>query len=324
MTVCGKPRVTVITAAYNAASCLERAVCSVQAQTERDLEYIIVDDGSTDGTGYIASQLAKSDGRIRAIRLANNGGAAHALNIATQAARGKWVALLDADDWYDPERLERLLDCADHVGVQMVADNQAFYDEKAQRPAGIAFQMPDESRSLGLSEFIAGTDPTAPFDLGMLKPVFLTEFVRRRAVMYRENVRHGYDYFVLLDFFVAGGQALLLAEPLYWYVQPFGTFSRKWANENGRRYPFEHVKEMNDKVVAEMRDRIPADHLEILIRRGQWLDALARFHQLREQVREGHWLSASRIVKEAPFDFWRLCARRARSIRPSFGSRVLA
>jgi len=113
---------------------------------------------------------------------------------------------------------------------------------------------------------MAATDPTASFDIGMLKPIFRTDFIRSRRVTYREDVRHGEDYFVLLDFFVAGGHALLVPDALYWYVQPFGTLSRQWAHDGGRRYPFEHVKRVNDDVVADMSDRLSPEHLESLIK----------------------------------------------------------
>ena len=145
--------------------------------------------------------------------------------------------------------------------VQMVADNQVIFDSKAERQVGLAFPNCKSMRRIGLSEFMAATDPTASFDIGMLKPIFRTEFIRNHRVPYRENVRHGYDYFVLLDFFVAGGRGLVVPDALYWYVQPFGTLSRRWAQDGGRRYPFEHVKNVNDEVVADMSDKLSPGHL---------------------------------------------------------------
>jgi succinoglycan biosynthesis protein ExoO len=305
------PRVTVMTPAYNAAHCLPRAVQSVLAQSERDFEYIIVDDGSEDDTRAAARELARSDNRIRTIFMPCNGGASSALNAATDVARGRWVALLDADDWYEPTRLQRLLDAAERADVQMVADNQVIFDAKADRRVGLAFPNGGGARRIGLAEFIAATDPTASFDIGMLKPIFRTDFIRSRRVTYREDVRHGYDYFVLLDFFVTGGHALLVPDPLYWYVQPFGTLSRQWAQDGGRRYPFEHVKRMNDDVIADMSGRLSLEHLESLIRRGYALEALACLHQVREQLQAANLWQACRLVANAPTGFWRLCLRRA-------------
>jgi glycosyltransferase involved in cell wall biosynthesis len=97
------PIVSVVIPAYNAAWCLGRSVESVRAQTFRDFELIVVDDGSTDGTGAV---LAALDGEIRVVRKPN-GGLSSARNAGIAAAEGRYVAFLDADDWWLPEKLAR-------------------------------------------------------------------------------------------------------------------------------------------------------------------------------------------------------------------------
>jgi glycosyltransferase involved in cell wall biosynthesis len=89
---------------YNRAALLKRAVNSVLAQTLTDFELIIVDDGSTDDTAGVLRQF--SDVRIRLLRNDENEGAARARNRGIQAARGEWVAFLDSDDEWLPQRLE--------------------------------------------------------------------------------------------------------------------------------------------------------------------------------------------------------------------------
>jgi len=306
------PRVSIITAAYNAAHCLPRAVQSALAQTEQDIEIIVVDDGSHDQTCQVAAEWARADQRVRTIFLPENRGPAHALNRATQAARGKWIALLDADDWYEPTRLELMIDAAEAEGAQMVADNQYIFDIKAGQTVGLAFRERPNTR-IGLPEFFDATDPVAPFDFGMLKPIFLASYIRDNNLWYRENVRHGYDYWVLLDFFMTGGTALVMNEAFYWYVQPFGTISRKWAQKGGRRYPFEHIKAMNDSVIEELKSRLAPEDLAKLARRGKALEALARLHQLREQLGAAQFSSAWHTISTARREFWTLCVRRATS-----------
>lgn len=97
------PRVSVIVPAYNAAWCVRRALDSVLAQTWRDFELIVVDDGSDDGTGEI---LAGYGAALRVVSKAN-GGLSSARNAGIAAARGEYVAFLDADDWWLPGKLER-------------------------------------------------------------------------------------------------------------------------------------------------------------------------------------------------------------------------
>lgn len=106
--VSGETPVSVIIPAYNAASTLGATVKSVLAQTHDRLEIFIVDDGSTDDTGAIASDLAAFDDRITVIRR-ENGGVARARNTALGRASGEFVAWLDADDLWHPTKIERQL-----------------------------------------------------------------------------------------------------------------------------------------------------------------------------------------------------------------------
>jgi glycosyltransferase involved in cell wall biosynthesis len=99
------PLISVITAAYNCESTIERSVSSVLGQTFGDYEHILVDDGSTDRTWAFARALALSDSRIRVFRQPN-GGSAAARNRAIAEARGEFIAILDADDVCSPDRFE--------------------------------------------------------------------------------------------------------------------------------------------------------------------------------------------------------------------------
>ncbi len=98
--------VTVIIPAYNAARTLDETLHSVRGQTYSHLEVLIIDDGSTDGTAAIALHHAAADGRIRLIRQAN-AGVAVARNSGLEQAKGEWIAPVDADDLWHPEKIER-------------------------------------------------------------------------------------------------------------------------------------------------------------------------------------------------------------------------
>jgi glycosyltransferase involved in cell wall biosynthesis len=101
--------ISVIMPAYNAERYVEEAVRSILDQSFTDFEFLIVDDGSTDGTGAILDQLAREDPRIRVIHRVN-GGLVSALNLLVSEARGEFLARMDADDLALPERLGRQID----------------------------------------------------------------------------------------------------------------------------------------------------------------------------------------------------------------------
>ncbi|HYB27421.1 MAG TPA: glycosyltransferase [Solirubrobacteraceae bacterium] len=98
------PRFSVVIAAFNAAGTVSSAVRSVLTQTNPDLEVIVVDDGSTDGTDDVVRRI--DDPRVRYLSQPNRGPAA-ARNAGIEQARGKYVAFLDSDDLYLPSFLER-------------------------------------------------------------------------------------------------------------------------------------------------------------------------------------------------------------------------
>lgn len=101
------PAVTVVTPTYQRATLLPRAIDSVLAQTRGDLEYVIVDDGSTDGTEALVRSY--QDPRIRYERQENQGQSV-ARNRGVELARAPWVAFLDSDNAWFPDRLERHLE----------------------------------------------------------------------------------------------------------------------------------------------------------------------------------------------------------------------
>ncbi|TAK11327.1 MAG: glycosyltransferase family 2 protein [Anaerolineae bacterium] len=105
------PAVSVVIPTYGRAALVQEAVASALAQTYTDIEIIVVDDGSPDNTESVLQSLAGAE-RIRNIRQANAGPAA-ARNRGLREARGKWVAFLDDDDLFEPDKLEKQLALAE-------------------------------------------------------------------------------------------------------------------------------------------------------------------------------------------------------------------
>src|SRR5207237_9709326 len=110
----GEPiRATIIVPTYCAEATLRRALRSALDQTMRNIEVIVVDDASTDSSWDLIRDLLREDSRLRALRNTQNCGKSIGMNRAIAHARGAWLAVLDADDWYDPERLAALVALAE-------------------------------------------------------------------------------------------------------------------------------------------------------------------------------------------------------------------
>jgi teichuronic acid biosynthesis glycosyltransferase TuaG len=101
--------VSIIVPAYRAAAVIGATIESVRAQTWADWEMLVADDCSPDDTRDVVRVWSERDPRIRLIALAKNGGPAAARNAALAQARGRWIAFLDSDDLWLPEKLERCI-----------------------------------------------------------------------------------------------------------------------------------------------------------------------------------------------------------------------
>lgn len=123
--------------AWRAAGTLAASVASVQAQTRGDWELIIIDDASEDATADLARALAAADPRITVLQQASNGGAAQARNRGIRAARGRYVAFLDADDLWLPAKLERQIGFMQQTGAALSYTGYLRDSGGVQRPVRI-------------------------------------------------------------------------------------------------------------------------------------------------------------------------------------------
>jgi glycosyltransferase involved in cell wall biosynthesis len=107
--------VSIIIPAFNAAADIRPALNSVRAQTYQEIEVIVVDDGSSDATSTIVEEFARRDARFQLVRQTNEGVGA-ARNAGIRKARGKYIAPLDADDLWFPEKLKKQVACMEQSG----------------------------------------------------------------------------------------------------------------------------------------------------------------------------------------------------------------
>ena len=120
--------VSIVIPTYNRARFIGQAVTSALNQTYRELEVIVVDDGSTDNTQSILSTFA--DARLQIVRLEKNSGRSRARNIALGAVRGEYVSFLDSDDYYLPGKIELQVDyLKENPAIDMVYTASACVDE---------------------------------------------------------------------------------------------------------------------------------------------------------------------------------------------------
>jgi len=228
------PTVTVLIAAYNAAPFLHRAIHSALTQTQPPFEILIVDDASTDDTLAVAQTLIEADPRIRVISLSENGGPAKARNAGLDEARGDWIAILDADDAFLPDRLERLIDIGNDMKVEVVVDNFLWYDAKTNTIGEPGISTSPAVEMIDIYRFVSKAMPfTNEMDWGLLKPVFRRNFLDDYNLRYPALSRHGEDFLLTLDIFLAGACFAVSHTPGYLYTHRSSGFSRTKIDYDG-------------------------------------------------------------------------------------------
>ena len=124
----GYPVVSVIIPVYNSEKYTEKCIRSLLGQTYRNLELLIIDDGSTDQSGTILDRLAKEDDRIRMIHQ-KNAGVAAARNRGVDLATGTYLTFVDGDDYVAPDYIQHLVNCARENGAELVICGLQFVKE---------------------------------------------------------------------------------------------------------------------------------------------------------------------------------------------------
>ena len=134
--------VSIIVPVYNAQAYLDQCVKSVLAQTYRDIQLILVNDGSSDGSGAHCDRLAAQDSRITVIHQ-ENAGVSAARNAGLNAAKGEYIGFVDADDWIAPDAYEQALSAMDGCDIAMW-DAVTVFDDGRTEPDTISLLNSDQ------------------------------------------------------------------------------------------------------------------------------------------------------------------------------------
>ena len=112
-------KISIIIPVYNKIRYIATILQQVKDQSFADFECLIIDDGSSDGSGAVCDAFAAEDQRFKVFHIPN-GGVSHARNVGLDAAQGEYITFIDADDGIKPDYLENLIRCAEESGVDLV------------------------------------------------------------------------------------------------------------------------------------------------------------------------------------------------------------
>lgn len=216
---CERVLLSIIVPMYNCISGgVQRCLDSILAQTMRDFELILVDDGSTNGSAKIFDDYASQDARIRVIHQRNQGVSA-ARNTGVAAASGDYIAFVDADDWIEPTMYERLLTAAREYDVDIVKCGVTITDGHSTEQS-YKYQNGEQVFRENVSQIY--------FELWEARVVWngIYRADVARAVTFPVGITAGEDDYASLAFLLAADSVAFIPDFLYNYYQnPAGSAS---------------------------------------------------------------------------------------------------
>lgn len=211
------PRLSIIIAAYNVENYITDCVESLKKQTFKDFEIIICDDCSTDSTKDIINELAKEDNRIRVIFNTKNLGSGPTRNRCINEAAGEFIAIQDADDISDLERLKRQFDfIEEHAGYSILGCNIKLFNLEGVWGGRRLKQIPCKD------DFLFGIPFFHPTVM-MRKSDVLNVGGYRQA----KETRRAEDYDLFVRMYAAGMRGYNLQEPLYFYREDRDAYKKR-------------------------------------------------------------------------------------------------
>lgn len=230
------PLVSVIVIGYNVENVISKCIISIQNQTYKNVEVIVVDDGSIDSTSEIVKQFIENDKRIILVNQKNMGILA-ARKTGLQYSKGEYVAFVDSDDWLSLNMIETLVYNALKYSVDIVvSDNINVFGEKKQvsnynKCDFDKIYMKNDYLELILQQKIVHN---------IFGKLYKKDFVVKSNYLKIENVSMGEDLLAQIYFAINEPSVIVIKENLYYYVQDVNSYSH-----NSSKKIFELVDVLN-------------------------------------------------------------------------------
>lgn len=288
------PAVSVIIPCHNAALFLADALQSVRDQTLRDLECIVIDDASADGSKSVAERFIRIDSRFKLIETGKPEGASAARNAGIMHATGRWLALLDADDLFVPDRLEILTRIGDAMVADLVFDDQLITEYPKTVSAHRAFGFARRQFEFSQEDFFSGARLfRRSFPTGYMKPLIRSDFLSNAGVAYDPAVPSGEDFLFYAQLFAERPRCISTSFAGYVYRRRRGSLSRSE----------EHLHfhaELGERVLDELRRRLSSSSRSALAGRRRDFDTVAQAMPALAALRRREWTLLARLLTEQP------------------------
>lgn len=295
MKILNRPIVSIIVPVYNVEKYLRKCVESLRSQTMKDLEIILINDGSTDGSLKVCQQLVQSDYRIRLLDQRNEGVSA-ARNAGMRIARGDYVGFVDPDDWVSPDMYQGMYDRMIETGATVCVCDYIIVSAEATYPVRLSASKPILKERDIVEQVVAKI--VAPFSLdggprtnigSACRLLIKTSFLNERALRFPLGISYMEDLVFSVQLFLQCEKVVYEPKEHYYYLKREGSATdSSWRDlENLLTSGYEELKRIitlhsNSPVLTQCLDLRYASH---------------KIRIIRNEVRKPHKSRSERIRK---------------------------
>lgn len=223
------PKVSVILPFYNAERTIERSIRGILKQTYRNIEFILIDDGSTDGGQQIARKYVAQDARIHLICKPNSG-VSSSRNIGLDASSGDWVYFVDADDWIELDAIEAFMEAATSPACDFVVSD--FYRVQGDR---MSYKHGPASGLISREKYAEymSSRPANFYYTSLWNKMFKRRIIEDNHMRFDTGMHFGEDHVFILEYMALVDRVALVDRALYYYIDNEGSLIHQGLNPVG-------------------------------------------------------------------------------------------
>ena len=232
-------KISVIVPVYNGEDSIRKCIASITGQTYKDLEIIIIDDGSKDNTQSICQEIAEKDNRLKVFYQENHGVSA-ARNNGLNHISGEYVMFVDADDFLDTDACQKCIDTINLDNSDIVVANKIFHiGNRVQKNVLYSnrhFSREGEDKELFILDlmtpyFDKTMNKVAYLSCGVTAKLFKTDLILSNGIKFREDCRFGEDVLFNMECFQQAKSITYIDYDVYHFCVNSGSSTHKFRND---------------------------------------------------------------------------------------------
>lgn len=248
-------KVSVIVPVYNVEKFLKRCVDSILAQSFTNFELILVDDGSTDGSGEICDQYAEIDDRV-SVKHHTNQGASAARNHGIDAARGEWITFIDSDDYVLPDYLHNLYQASLKSETDLVMTGIKLVHENEPDKVVVREWRESVVKKENLDELYEGN--ILQYQKGPVIKFFKKDIIKKNGLCFNERLSRGEDALFVYEYLLHANVFSVATGANYVYYKRSGSLmSQKLASFETELYAYECMKSTILQLLGQVEIKHP-------------------------------------------------------------------